>query len=323
MSKEPTHETALRTAQITHHDGRPDGLRTVSTLASILQVAAAPWADRQRLMASTGYLGPYRVYILDSDRIYVGHGDDHRVMGSHLPKQERDRTRHVFVIGSQDARFEKELANRLESRLIETAIRLGVRLANDNVPLGFSNGCRVPSDLDEVVEQACLLLATANFRRFTDPQPGATVPQLLPVNTNIDAVRVMPPGEITIPDEATPLVLACRDLRVEAYRVGLRLWVMPGSDYGPVCKSGVSADNRKRRELIEAAEILEPCPDRPGRMRLRLGLDFKRAALAAKVISGEHLRTKAWQPKTIDVANQPAAVVVDKPPREHRREVSQ
>ena len=322
MSKELNPAIAPRTAWIALHDGRPEGLRTVSTLASILQVAAAPWADRQRLMASTGYLGPYRVYILDSDRIYVGHGDDHRVMGAQLPKQERERIRHVFVIGSQDSRFEKELANRLESRLIETAVRLGVPLANENVPLGFSNGSRAPSDLDEAVDQACLLLATAGFRRFTEPQPACTVPRLWPVNMTIDAVRVIPPGELVVPDGATPLTLSYRDLRVEAYQVGRRLWVMPGSDYGPACKSSLSNDNRSRRQQIESADVLEPCPDRPGHMRLRYGLDFKFAALAAKVISGEHLRTTAWQPKAIDAANQPAAAA-DTPPRKLSREARQ
>ena len=321
MSKEPTQGTALRTAQITLHDGRPDGLRTVSTLASILQVAAAPWADRQRLMASTGYLGPYRVYILDSGRIYVGHGDDHRVMGSHLPKQEREGTRQVFVIGSQDSRFEKELANRLESRLIETAVRLGVPLANDNVPLGFSNGCRAPSDLDEAVDQACLLLATAGFHRFREPQQTSTVPQLWPVNTIIDAVRVIPPGELVVPAGATSLTLSHRDLRVEAYQVGPRLWVMPGSDYGSVCKSGLSDDNRNRRQQIESTDILEPCPDRPGQMRLRHGLDFKHPAVAATVVSGEHLKKKAWQPKPVGEATQPAADC--DPPRKHSREAGQ
>jgi hypothetical protein len=195
-------------------------------------------------------------------------------------------------------------------------------LANDNIPLGFSNGCRAPSDLDDAVGHACFLLAIAGFRRFTDPQPVSTVPRLWPVNTSIDEVRVIPPDELKIPDDATPMMLACRDLRVEAYKVGQRLWVMPGSDYGPVCKSSVSGDNRRRRQQIEGAEILEPCPDRPGRMRLRYGLEFKREALAATVIAGEHLRTTAWQPKVTKKARQ-AKPSDRKPSQKSRQGASQ
>lgn len=306
MSTEHLHEDGPSKVLLTVHNGRPDGLRTVSTLESIFQVGAAPWAERRQLMSATAHWRQYRGYVLDIDRSYVGHGADHREFGQHLKKPVRDRTQQVFLIGSQDERLNKELASILEAKLIEAAVRLGVPLYNDNLPHGISSNA--PAIPDKWVRQIMFLLGVVGYTGFSRAEATSTVPRLLPVNTRADDVRIVEPADLVVPPGATPLMLNCRrDLRVEAYRVENRLLVMPGSDYGRTCKSSVSNYNRKRREQIEAADILEPCPVLPDRMLLRYGLDFKHAALAATVISGEHLRTNAWQPKLAEKMRQAKA----------------
>ena len=56
----------------------------------------------------------------------------------------------------------------------------------------------------------------------------------------------------------------------------------------------VSVDNRARREALEQLDIFEKLPGVTDRSRLRVGLDCKRAPVAATLISGEHLDNRAW-----------------------------
>jgi hypothetical protein len=71
--------------------------------------------------------------------------------------------------------------------------------------------------------------------------------------------------------------------------------VLPGADYSYVTKSGLSEDNRSRREAIEAMSILEPQPGTSDRGRLTVGLDCKSQPIASKILSGEQIGTSAWQ----------------------------
>jgi hypothetical protein len=71
--------------------------------------------------------------------------------------------------------------------------------------------------------------------------------------------------------------------------------VLPGADYCYETKSGLSTDNKSRREAIEQLDIFEELPGITGRARLRVGLDCKSAPIAAKIISGEHVDNDAWQ----------------------------
>lgn len=73
-----------------------------------------------------------------------------------------------------------------------------------------------------------------------------------------------------------------------------RIQVAPGADWVLTSKSGLSADNRKRREDIEAAEKIERTGD-SNRARLCIGLECT-PAIAAKLLSGEHIDSDVWQP---------------------------
>ena len=74
---------------------------------------------------------------------------------------------------------------------------------------------------------------------------------------------------------------------------------MPGADYCYETKSGLSVDNKSRRDAIEELDeqlaLLQEVPGVTGRARLRVGLDCKTAPIAAKIISGEHVDNDAWE----------------------------
>ncbi len=57
----------------------------------------------------------------------------------------------------------------------------------------------------------------------------------------------------------------------------------------------VRPPNRARREALEQSDIFEQLPGVAGRARLRVALDYKRAPIAATLITGEHLNNDAWQ----------------------------
>jgi hypothetical protein len=100
---------------------------------------------------------------------------------------------------------------------------------------------------------------------------------------------------MTIPADAVRKRLIRRDLQAEGYAVGNRFHVLPGADYCCVSRSSLSGDNRSRREAIAAMDILTPLPGVTDRVRLSVGLDCRSSAIAAKILSGEHIGTGAWQ----------------------------
>jgi hypothetical protein len=115
------------------------------------------------------------------------------------------------------------------------------------------------------------------------------------INGKLHDVRILQPEAMPIPANVVRMRLVCRNLQAVGFAVGDRFFVVPGADYSYECKSGLSKDNRRRREAIEKMDILQPLPDVTDHARLRVGLDCKSPAIAAKVLSGEHIGTAAWQ----------------------------
>jgi hypothetical protein len=282
------------TARITLLDGSITGLREIDSYGSILQVRAAPFAQLDKLKANV--IGGYIVYVIDAPQvIYTGHGRDSRNIGDRIDETAR-QTSQVYVIFSGDPRFDKPTASYVEARVIDIAACLAIPLANGIRPFGL-DGLNLSADLEQLVADALVLLAVAGFRRFEESQQTECGrPVRVAATGDLDDVLVIEPEAAkTISAGAVLQRLVCRDLQAAGCAIDDRFLVLPDADYSYETKSGLSEHNRQRRQAIEEMGILEPLPDATDRARLRVGLNCKSAAIAAKVISGEHLGTRAWQ----------------------------
>jgi hypothetical protein len=281
------------TARITLFDGSITGFREIASFGSILQVLAAPFSDLERMKATIN--GIFVTYVIDLPRIYTGHGrGGTRNIGDRID-QDGLETSQVYIICSSDPRFEKFAASYVEARIIDIADCLGVPLANILRPYG-RGGLRVSADLEPLVQHALFLLSVAGFQRFEETRcTRSDRPLCLSVTGDLHDLRLLDPEAMSIPPDAVRLRLNYRELQAEGYMVGDRFHVLANADYCYESKSGLSDDNLARRKAIEELDILQPLPKTPGRGRLPVGLDCKSPAIAAKILSGEHIGNRFWQ----------------------------
>jgi hypothetical protein len=281
------------TARITLFDGSIAGFREIASFGSILQVLAAPFSDLERMKATIN--GIFVTYVIDLPRIYTGHGrGSTRNIGDRID-QDGLETSQVYIICSSDPRFEKFAASYVEARIIDIADGLGVPLANILRPYG-RGGLRVSADLEPLVQHALFLLSVAGFQRFEETRcTRSDRPLCLSVTGDLYDVRLLDPAGMTVPADADRMRLIRRDLQAEGYMVGDRFHVLPNADFCFESKSGLSEDNLLRRQAIEGLNILQPLPDVTDRARLPVGLDCKSPAIAAKILSGEHIGNRYWQ----------------------------
>jgi hypothetical protein len=279
------------TARITLLDGSITGCREIDSLGSILRVHAAPFVELEKATIN----GNFVAYVIDAPRLYAGHGRvSTRTMGDRIDV-EAARASQVYVIYSVDPRFDKLTASYVEARLINTAAELAIPLANGIRPFGF-DGLTLSPDLEQLVQHAEVLLSVAGFRRFEEArQAQSSRPARVTATGNLHDVLLIEPEAITIPADATCKRLNCRELRAEGYQVGDRFHVLPGADYCYASKSGLSSHNQLRRQAIEAMDVLEPLPGVTDHARLHVGLNCKSAAIAAKILTGDHVGNRAWQ----------------------------
>jgi len=279
-------------ARVALFDGSISGLREIDSFGSILAVRAAPFSELERMKATIN--GGFIAYVIDAPQIYTGHGRDTRNIGDRIGEVAK-QTSQVYVIYSRDPRFDKIAASYVEARVIDIAAELGIPLKNCVRPFG-RGGLTISADHEQLVHHAQFLLSVAGFRRFEEArrsQPDR--PLRVAVTGDLHDVRIIAPETIAVPADAVQMRLIWRDLHAEGYRIGNRFLVLPGADYSYVTKSGLSEDNRSRREAIEAMSILEPQPGTSDRGRLTVGLDCKSQPIASKILSGEQIGTSAWQ----------------------------
>jgi hypothetical protein len=281
------------TARITLLDGSITGRREIDSFGSILQLRASPFAELDKLKAnlSAGYI----VYIVDAPRIYTGHGRGSRNIGDRINEVVR-HAHQVYVIFSHDPRFDKITASYLEARLIDIAAYLTIPLANGVRPFGL-DGLNLSADLEHLVADTLLLLSVAGFRRFEESrqtEPGRPV-RVAATGDLEDVLVIEPEAAKTISAGAVLQRLVCRDLQAVGCAIDDRFLILPDADYIFESKSGLSPHNLQRRQVIETMNILRSLPGVTDRARLSVGLDCRSAAIAAKILTGEHVGTRAWQ----------------------------
>jgi hypothetical protein len=271
-------------------DGPVSGWRDVDSLGSILRVSAGPYSSLNRMKAAVSSL--HMAYAVDTKPVYFGSGKKDRDVGDRVAKQLQP-TSQVYLIHSSDSRFRSVYAQLIEAWLIETAVELGVPLANRDRPFGRDGLARSP-DHDQLVVHARILLSLAGFKQFDEAQQQHSNRSThFPATSNLHDVKVLDPETMTIPDDAVRMQLNYGDIQAEGYAVGKRFHVLPGADYSYVDKK-LSEDNLLRRRAIEARAILNPTAGAPGRARVLVGLDCESMAIAGKILSGAHVGTKVW-----------------------------
>lgn len=288
-----------RAVQVNYCKGETTGLREVASLGAIALVRAGPWSERDVLKKTA----PFYAYALATTaKAYFGSGTCDRALGDRLTNEERAQIEQVHIIHSPMPCFDRSLADKVEHRLLADALETGMPVFNKCLPFG-RDGLRSEPGFEELMIDVRLMLAAAGFTLFDQHDGKAKRSRLAPANTIIDAVRYIDPDDWVAPEGGMAVRIAYRDLRAEGYRLGKRrILVAPGADWYHASKSSLSEDNRRRRQDIETAGKLDPNPDRPDRARLRIGLDCT-AAIAAKLLTGEHIDSDVWQPVSATAAN--------------------
>jgi hypothetical protein len=271
-------------------DGTLNGLRRSEATGYMLSVLAAPFSELPRLKSILPDAAAYICYVIHGEVVYVGHGNGDRKIGERLAA-EVTRGAQVYVIFSLDPRFDKLKAGYVEARLIDRLYTAGIPLANMHRPYG--GGLNEHPGFEQLVRQSEVLLGVAGFRPLESPG-AAQPPMTLPAARTLRDVVPIDPDKMPTP-EAGMYRLNCGGMRAEGFFSGKKtFYIRPGADYELEARPGTTKHNLARRNDIE--RFLEPTPGVRSRKQLHMGLKCVSAAIAAKVLTGKHLGTNAWQP---------------------------
>jgi hypothetical protein len=291
MNTAVTYARAGRTVQVHYCNGEISGLREIESLGSIVQVRAGPWRERDTLKKTA----PFFAYALDvGPKVYFGSATHDRAIGDRFD-EERTQVEQVYIIYSRVPCFDRAMADQVEGHLVEFAIETGVPVLNKCLPFG-RDGLTPNPGFEELMIDVRLMLAAAGFTCFDRLDGKTKRSKLSPVNTRINNVRYIEPEDWAVPRDAEPVRLVHRGLQAQGFMVGpRRIRVAPGADWCLTSKSGLSDDNRQRRQVLQEEGKIEAIQGDANRARLRVGLDCT-PAIAAKLLSGEHIDSEVWQP---------------------------
>lgn len=290
MTKRTSHSKLSRTARVHSVGNAHDGLLHVDSLVSIVRVTAGPLKKLNRYTKSLESGVDFMTYVCKGPLSYIGHGYAERRLGERLTDENRNQIERAYVIHSLDPKFGKDVVQSLEDCLLEIARTNGVPLANDPAVGGLGESAARSPEIEELLRDVLHKLEVAGCDLFEQRHPASRHS-----NTVCDGVEVIRPGKLSRLKKTRPIQLKCGDLRAQACRVGPKLIVLPGSDFSLIEKKGLTKYNRERRRRIRKAGVLIELPGVTNRARLRVGLAFESAAVAAKLISGKHIHAAAWQ----------------------------
>jgi hypothetical protein len=300
MTKSNSHCEPARTLRVHLIDGTPEGLRHVDSLVSMVTVTAGPLPTLNSFTKCVDNKVGFMDYVCEGPLSYIGHGYAERRLGEKLTEKDRSICQ-AYVIHSLDPRFGKDLVQKLEDRLIEIARANLVPLANDPMVGGLGGSAARSLEIEELLRDVRQKLWVAGCRLFEQPHPAGK-----PSNTVCDGVEVVGPAELARLEMTQPMQLTCYGLQARGCWVGPKLIVLPGSDFSLIARKGLTKYNLDRRAFVRKAGVLEDIPGVTDRVRLRAGLAFDSAAVAAKIIVGKHVGTKMWTPVSASAPQQDA-----------------
>ncbi|MET4091025.1 hypothetical protein ABID60_006768 [Bradyrhizobium sp. S3.5.5] len=273
-------------------DGTLNGMRRSQAPGYMLSALAGPLSQLPRLKSLLPPAAAYMCYLVHGKVVYVGHGNGDRKIGDRLSADAKTGAQ-VYVVYSIDPRFDKVQAGYLEARLIDRLFAAGLPLANGNRP--FGSGLQEDAGLEQLVEQAELLFGMTGFRPIEVACSGASQGSRGLPGTRIlrDVVPIEPDQMPAQPTERYRLNY--RGLAAEGFYAGKRtFYVQPGADFAVGERRGMTAHNKARRKGL--VKFLDPVSGADNRMRVRVGLRCLSAPIAAKILTGEHIGSKVWQP---------------------------
>jgi hypothetical protein len=290
MTKTTSKSERTRTLRLQLVDDDPHGLRHVDSLASMLTVTAGPLPVMNAFTKNIDNKIGYMDYVCEGALSYIGHGYAERRLGEKFSTQDRDRIEQAYVVHSLDPRFGKDLAEKLEDRLIEIARDNLVPLANGPMVGGLGGKDPRSPEIEELLRDVRKKLWFAGCRLFEHRHPAAQ-----PTGIVCNGIEIIEPEELARMDMSRPVQLNSRGLQARACWVGERLVVLPGADFSKIVRKGVTKYNIGRRAALENAGLLEDIPGVSNRARLRKALAFDSAAVAAKILVGKHVGNNVWE----------------------------
>lgn len=269
-----------------------NGMRRSQAPGYMLSVLAGPFSQLQKLKSLLPPAAEYLCYLIHGKVVYIGHGNGDRKMGDRLGADAKAGAQ-IYIVYSIDPRFDKVQAGYLEARLIDRLFAAGLPLANDNRPFGM--GLREDAGLEQLVEQAELLFGVTGLRPHDAVGTVAVHGSRgLPGTRILRDVVPVEPDQMPVPPTER-YRLNYRGLKAEGFYAGKKnFYVEPGADYAVGERRGMTTHNKARRKGIE--KFLDPISGADNRMRVRVGLRCLSAPIAAKILTGEHIGRRVWQP---------------------------
>jgi hypothetical protein len=269
-----------------------DGLRVAHSLATTVSVYIGPAVKISELIEFGALKNRPLVYVLAAHGLlaYIGRsGDGDRRLCDQLKKYTFSE--EAFAVCWNDARIGDKTAEYFEARFVELAMSAGTKLANKAVPKLPNMSAAEASDHEHLVYDARLILHDAGCRVLDPLAP------LSDKKSSKDGQAIVGIGSLNIPPGA-PMFKMTRSARfmfARAVQVDGSFFVLPGSEYWLEPNPSLVRPIKLRRQAIEKQKILEPHPDNEKVARLLAYLECKSAASAAKILTGWHIGSRAWE----------------------------
>lgn len=264
------------------------GVRRTRSALSNIRVAAGPFEALDRTLAAAGR-PEHMTYILSASALsYIGRGGSDRRIGDRLAKDDLGRIEQVFLVYTADPSFAHHFAKILEHQLWGLGEQNGVPLANKVAPNGVTADELKDPEARHLLRDARLLLNSAGCGIFEHRH----TPTRQPVTSGALGIRVLEQNELPdIPD--CLLFLNHKGLRARGFGHGSEFVVLPESEFLLEDQAGLDKNNRRRRKLVRDSGHYRRAGDHG---RLPRPLLCKSLAIAAKIVTGQHITGHLWRP---------------------------
>ena len=281
--------------------GGIEGLREVHDDVGRLTVTAFPFSMVKDMSMARSAV-PACYILADHATAYIGEtGNVGRRLSDHARDPSKGFAREAYVIsGYEGAWFDTTAAIYLQYRLTNIAERAGlVEIIKGVNPQVLELPSHRRASLDTFVEHSERLLFDAGCRvlrsNFASQRRSSNEVE----SVAADDAGPIQIGVIATPPLGTELELAYSDLWARGFHTDDGGFiVLAGSEVRSTVNASAPPIVESRRDELIAAQALVVIPGLQDRQRLCVAVRFPSAAIAAKVITGAHVKSSKWvQPR--------------------------
>jgi hypothetical protein len=250
--------------------------------------------ERAELVLRNGRLRTAGAYILlGCGKAHVGEsrGVSRRIRAQ-LREPTKNFTRLCYVITEYKGGFSKQDVVHIQA-CVDAAIEDAglVELVKAQEPWPAEATPERIAELDRKLPHIIRLLKDANCIAVME---GVLLPAAAGDDRDNGDMEIWPPGD---PPEGEKIwSLEYTDIEARGYRLpDNRFVVLPGSEIRKEENASIIQKIRTRRLRLLAGDLTERMPGISNRERLKMRVVFPSKAIAAKSISGAHLRTDHWR----------------------------